>query len=46
MLSVGKFPPGPRRSLLNTITYRPARNPLQFFSGLARTYGDLAYARM
>ena len=46
MLSVGKFPPGPRLSLLNTITYRPGRNPLEFFSGLARTYGDLAYVRM
>ncbi len=41
-----RFPPGPKVSLLDTITYRPGRNPLEFFTGLARTYGDVAYARM
>ena len=46
MLAVGRFPPGPKLSFLNTITYRPGRNPLEFFTGLARTYGDLAYVRM
>jgi cytochrome P450 len=41
-----RFPPGPKLSLLSTITYRPGRNPLEFFTQLARTYGDLAYVRM
>ena len=40
------FPPGPKTSFLSTFTYRPGRNPLQFFSNLAREYGDLAYLRM
>jgi len=40
------FPPGPKTSFLSTFTYRPGRNPLQFFSDLAREYGDLAYLRM
>ncbi len=39
-------PPGPKVSLLNSIVYRPGRDPLQFFAGLAREYGDLAYLRM
>jgi len=26
--------------------YRPGRNPLEFFEGLARTYGDLAHVRL
>ncbi len=39
-------PPGPKRSLLQTIVYRPGRNPLEFFTSLARTYGDLAYVRL
>ena len=43
---MGRFPPGPKRSLLDTITYRPARHPLEFFGGLARTYGDLVHLRM
>src|ERR1700752_4944410 len=40
------FPPGPKLSLLNSIVYRPGRDPLQFFSNLAREYGDVAYLRM
>jgi cytochrome P450 len=44
--STKTFPPGPKRSLLNSVIYRPGRDPLQFFSGLAREYGDLAYVRM
>ena len=40
------FPPGPQPSFLNTIIYRPGRDPLVFFSNLARQYGDLAYLRM
>ena len=40
------FPPGPKRSLRNSIVYRPGRDPLQFFAGIAREYGDLAYLRM
>jgi cytochrome P450 len=40
------FPPGPKTSLLSALTYRPGRDPLMFFSNLAREYGDLAYLRM
>ena len=40
------FPPGPKRLLRNSIVYRPGRDPLQFFAGIAREYGDLAYLRM
>jgi cytochrome P450 len=39
-------PPGPKRWLLQTFVYRPGRNPLEFFTSLARTYGDLAYVRL
>ncbi len=39
-------PPGPRRSLLTAIAYRPGGDPLAFFTDLARTYGDIAYLRM
>ena len=39
-------PPGPPRSLLRTLVYRPTRDPLKFFSTLARTYGDVAYVAM
>jgi cytochrome P450 len=31
---------------LSTFVYRPGRNPLEFFEGLARTYGDLAHVRL
>jgi cytochrome P450 len=39
-------PPGPPRSLLRTVIYRPTRDPIQFFTTLARTYGDVAYVEM
>jgi cytochrome P450 len=39
-------PPGPPRSLLSSIVYRPGRNPLVFFTDLARTYGDVARVHM
>ena len=40
-------PPGPKLSLLEQIAYRPGGgNPLPFFTGLARTYGDIAAFRM
>src|SRR5205807_609522 len=41
-----RLPPGPRTSLLNTIVYRPGRDPLVFFTNLARTYGDIVSYRM
>jgi cytochrome P450 len=41
-----RFPPGPKPSLLNSLVYRPGRNPLDFFSSIARTYGDLAHVRL
>jgi cytochrome P450 len=40
------FPPGPKTSFLNSIVYRPGRDPLKFFSNLAQQYGDLVYLRM
>src|SRR3954471_4110221 len=46
MHAIRTYPPGPKTSLLNTLTYRPGRDPLQFFSHLAREYGDIAYMRM
>jgi cytochrome P450 len=39
-------PRGPKPSLLQSLVYRPGRNPLVFFSNLARTYGDLATVRL
>ena len=39
-------PPGPRPSLLSMLIYLPGRDPLAFFSHLARTYGDLVAYRM
>ncbi len=40
---VAAYPPGPRRSPLSAIVYFPSRDPLAFFSNLARRYGDLAH---
>jgi cytochrome P450 len=39
-------PPGPPRSIFSALNYRPARNPIAFFTTLARTYGDLAYVEV
>src|SRR4029078_3464542 len=39
-------PPGPPRSLLSTFVYRPGRDPLGFFTNLARTYGDVVHVRL
>jgi cytochrome P450 len=44
--AVDRRPPGPQRSLLRTVLYRPTRDPIAFFSGLARTYGDVALVEM
>ena len=39
--------PGPRLSLIASLIYRPGGgNPLDFFSSLARTYGDISTYRM
>src|SRR4051812_47239233 len=39
--------PGPKLSLLSSLIYRPGGgNPLEFFAGLARTYGDVSSYRM
>src|SRR6185436_10748584 len=38
--------PGPKLSPLDQLLYRPGRNPLAFFTNLARTYGDIAAYRM
>src|SRR5262249_24974495 len=40
-------PPGPRLSLITSLAYRPGGgNPLDFFTGIAREYGDVVYYRM
>jgi cytochrome P450 len=38
--------PGPKTSLLRAIVYFPGRDPLAFFSNLARTYGDIVAYKM
>ena len=45
-MAVVAAPPGPKISTLDTLLYRPGRDPLAFFTGIARTYGDLASYRM
>jgi cytochrome P450 len=40
------FPPGPPPSLLGSVLYLSRRDPLGYFTNLARTYGDVAYARL
>lgn len=45
-MSEARFPPGPPRSLLRLVVYGPGRDPLGFFGGLARDYGDIAYVQM
>jgi cytochrome P450 len=40
-------PPGPKLSRIAQLVYRPGfGNPLEFFTRIARTYGDIAYYRM
>ena len=39
-------PPGPKLSPLDQLIFRPGRNPLAFFTHLARTYGDVVAFRM
>src|SRR5215212_10277835 len=39
--------PGPKLSLISSLIYRPGGgNPLDFFTKLARTYGDVSSYRM
>jgi cytochrome P450 len=40
---IAVYPPGPRRSPLSAVVYFPGRDPLAFFSGLVRKYGDLVH---
>jgi cytochrome P450 len=40
------LPNGPKLSPLGQLIYRPGADPIAFFTGLARTYGDLASYRM
>src|SRR5262245_60825517 len=40
------LPPGPQPSLLQRFIYRPGRDPLAFFTNMARQYGDVAYYRL
>src|SRR5262245_14588959 len=41
-----RLPPGPQISLVNRLLYRPGRNPLEFFTNLQRTYGNLVSYQM
>jgi cytochrome P450 len=38
--------PGPKPSLFEAFSYRPGRDPLAFFTNLARTYGDVVSYRL
>ena len=40
------YPPGPARSLRTLVIYGPGRDPLAFFTNLARTYGDISHVHM
>ena len=40
------FPPGPKMSPLGSLTYGFTRDPLNFLTNLANTYGELASYRM
>src|SRR6266571_2607042 len=40
-------PPGPKLSMIAQLVYRPGfGNPLEFFTRIARTYGDIVSYRM
>jgi len=39
-------PPGPPRSVRSLLIYGPGRDPLSFFTGVAREYGDVALVRI
>src|SRR3954465_13269652 len=41
MPAVVSSPPGPPRSLRSLVIYGPGRDPLTFFTELARRYGDI-----
>jgi cytochrome P450 len=43
---MSSMPPGPQVSLFRALVYWPGRNPLAFFTNIARTYGDLAHVRL
>jgi cytochrome P450 len=45
-MSTRLAPPGPKFGLIRSLVYRPGRDPLAFFTDLARTYGDVVSYRM
>ena len=45
-VSATRIAPGPPFSLFSTLQYRPARDPLAFFSNLHSRYGDVVSLRM
>ena len=45
-MQITALPPGPKPTLLQRVIYYPGRDPLAFFTNLARTYGDVAYYRL
>jgi cytochrome P450 len=44
--AVAAAPPGPPATLFSRLLYWPGRDPLAFFTGLARTYGDVVRVRL
>jgi cytochrome P450 len=46
MMPTVSYPPGPPRSFRTLVIYGPGRDPLAFFSNLARTYGDISHVHM
>jgi cytochrome P450 len=44
--AAARLPPGPPRSLRTLFVYGPGRNPIAFFTHLARTYGDISYVHL
>ncbi len=45
-MSASVLPPSPKLSLTDKLLYRPTRNPLEFFTNIQRTCGDLAMYQM
>ena len=43
---VNLAPPGPKLSFSDKLLYRPTRNPLEFFTNVQRTFGDIATYQM
>ena len=45
-MSVASYPPGPKPGFPGSTIIRLRRNPIRFFTGLARDYGDIAHFKV